>query len=71
MPCLLRCLFPEREWVRKERVMLGELGVSELRYRAVLEVLDGATVTAVARRFGVRVRRYTCGCAGTPRTVRC
>ncbi|GAB3078099.1 hypothetical protein GCM10027053_48070 [Intrasporangium mesophilum] len=33
--------------------MLRELGVSELRYRAVLEVLDGATVTEVARRFGV------------------
>jgi transposase InsO family protein len=33
--------------------MLWELAVSELRYRAVLEVLDGATVTAVARRFGV------------------
>jgi hypothetical protein len=33
--------------------MLWELGVSELRYRAVLEVLDGATVTSVARRFGV------------------
>lgn len=33
--------------------MLRELGVSELRYRAVLEVLDGATVTEVATRFGV------------------
>jgi transposase len=33
--------------------MLRELAVSELRYRAVLEVLDGATVTSVARRFGV------------------
>ena len=33
--------------------MLRELAVSELRYRAVLEVLDGATVTGVARRFGV------------------
>jgi len=33
--------------------MLWELAVSELRYRAVLEVLDGATVTSVARRFGV------------------
>ena len=30
--------------------MLWELRVSELRYRAVLEVLDGATVTSVARR---------------------
>jgi transposase len=33
--------------------MLRELGVSELRYRAVLEVLEGASVTEVARRFGV------------------
>ncbi|HEX5522202.1 MAG TPA: IS481 family transposase [Pedococcus sp.] len=33
--------------------MLRELAVSELRYRAVLEVLDGATVTEVAARFGV------------------
>ena len=33
--------------------MLVELGVAEQRYRAVLEVLDGAAVTVVARRFGV------------------
>jgi len=33
--------------------MLRELVVSELRYRAVLEALDGATVTEVARRYGV------------------
>ena len=33
--------------------MLVELGVVEQRYRAVLEVLDGATVTEVARRYGV------------------
>ena len=34
--------------------MLVELGVTEQRYRAVLEVLDqGATVTDVARRYGV------------------
>jgi hypothetical protein len=32
--------------------MLVELGVAEQRYRAVLEVLDGAAVTVVARRFG-------------------
>ena len=39
--------------------------VSEPRYRAVLEVLDGAMVTSVAGRFGVsrgtvhvRLRRY-------------
>jgi len=34
--------------------VLVELGVTEQRYRAVLEVLDeGASVTAVARRYGV------------------
>jgi transposase InsO family protein len=39
----------------KEAVnMLVELGLVELRYRAVLEVLnDGASVTDVARRYGV------------------
>ena len=33
--------------------MLVELAVAEQRLRAVLEVLDGASVTEVARRFGV------------------
>jgi transposase-like protein len=33
--------------------VLVELGVAEQRYRAVLEVLDGAAVTVVARRYGV------------------
>jgi hypothetical protein len=33
--------------------MLVELGLVEQRYRAVCEVLDGATVTAGARRNGV------------------
>jgi transposase InsO family protein len=33
--------------------MLVELGVVEQRYRAVLEVLEGLTVTDVARRYGV------------------
>ena len=34
--------------------MLVELGLVEQRYRAVLEVLDeGASVTDVARRYGV------------------
>jgi len=33
--------------------MLVELGVMEQRYRAVLEVLEGAPVTDVARRYGV------------------
>ncbi len=33
--------------------MLVELGVVEQRYQAVLEVLNGASVTEVARRYGV------------------
>lgn len=33
--------------------MLQELRVSELRYRAVLEVLDRAVISTVARRYGV------------------
>jgi transposase InsO family protein len=47
--------------------MLRELRVSELRYRAVLEVLDGAVISTVARRYGVSrqsvhawLRRYAC-----------
>jgi DNA-binding NarL/FixJ family response regulator len=38
----------------REPGVLVELGVVEQRYRAVLEVLeDGASVTDVARRYGV------------------
>lgn len=37
----------------KGRIVLVELGVVEQRYQAVLEVLRGATVTDVARRYGV------------------
>jgi transposase-like protein len=34
--------------------MLVELGLVEQRYQAVLEIInDGATVTDVARRYGV------------------
>ncbi len=52
--------------------MLVELGVVEQRYQAVLEVLQGAAVTDVARRYGVArqtvhgwLRRYaTDGLAG-------
>ena len=33
--------------------MLVELGVVEQRYQAVREVLDGASVTEVARRYGI------------------
>jgi DNA invertase Pin-like site-specific DNA recombinase len=39
---------------KEERIVLVELGLVEQRYKAVLEVLnDGATVTDVARRYGV------------------
>ena len=48
--------------------MLLELRVAERRYRAVWEVLEGASVTEVARRFGVSrqsvhawLRRYAAG----------
>jgi transposase InsO family protein len=53
----LRCLdggfFRGRHRLRKEPVMLVELRVAEQRLRAVWEVLDGASVTEVARRFKV------------------
>src|ERR1700722_4867693 len=39
--------------MRDTPAMLRELNVVEQRYRAVLEVLDGAPVTEVAERFGV------------------
>jgi transposase InsO family protein len=39
--------------MRDTLAMLRELNVVEQRYRAVLEVLDGAPVTEVAERFGV------------------
>ena len=47
--------------------MLVELRVAEQRYRAVREVLDGASVTEVARRFGVSRQSVHAGCAGMPR----
>jgi transposase-like protein len=37
----------------REPAMLLELAVVEQRFQAVREVLDGAPVTVVARRFGV------------------
>ena len=60
--------------------MLVELGLMEQRYKAVLEVLDGAvSVTDVARRYGVGrqtvhtwLRRYATeglGCRGWPTAV--
>jgi transposase len=39
--------------LRKELGMLVELRVGEQRYRAVWELLDGASVREVARRFKV------------------
>ena len=44
--------------------MLVELRVGEQRYRAVWEVLDGASVTEVARRFGVSRQSVHSWCAG-------
>jgi transposase-like protein len=56
--------------------MLRELRVSEMRYRAVLEVLDGAVISAVARRYGVSrqtvhtwLRRYAAEGAVPPRAT--
>ena len=51
---------------RGGRVVLVELGLVEQRLAAVKEVLDGATVTDVARRYGWYARRCTSGCVGTP-----
>jgi transposase len=45
--------FRGRHRLRKEPVMLAERRVAEQRLRAVWEVLDGASVTEVARRFKV------------------
>src|SRR4030095_15464993 len=45
--------FRGRHRLRKEPVMLVERRVAEQRVRAVWEVLDGASVTEVARRFKV------------------
>jgi transposase InsO family protein len=39
--------------VEEGAAVLVELGVAEQRYRAVLEVLDGGSVTEVGRRYGV------------------
>jgi transposase InsO family protein len=39
--------------VEEVLAVLQEVAVAEQRYRAVLEVLEGGTVTEVARRFGV------------------
>lgn len=48
--CWLTLRSPDR-W--EEPVVLVDLGVVEQRYRAVLEVLDGASVVEVARRNAV------------------
>ena len=49
--------------------MLQELRVAEQRYRAVWEVLEGASVTEVARRFGVSRQSVHAWCVGMPPTV--
>jgi transposase len=38
---------------RRSSSMLVELGLVEQRHKAVLEVLGGAQITEVARRYGV------------------
>jgi len=50
--------------------MLWELQVGEQRYRAVREVLDGASVTEVARRFGVNRPGFCGGSNPTERSDR-
>jgi len=50
---------------------LRELRVSEMRYRAVLEVLDGAVISMVARRYGCLARPCMLGCAGMRARGRC
>jgi transcriptional regulator of acetoin/glycerol metabolism len=61
--------FRGRGWTAEGAGMLRELRVSEMRYRAVLEVLDGAVISTVARRYGVSrqtvhawLRRYALVC---------
>jgi transposase-like protein len=43
--------------------MLVELSVMEQRYHAVMEVISGAPVTEVARRYGVPSQPCTAGWA--------
>jgi len=54
--CLLDGFFRGRHRLRKEPVMLLELRVGVQRLRAVWDVLDSASVSEVARRFGCRGR---------------
>jgi hypothetical protein len=50
--------------------MLVELRVGEQRYRAVWEVLESASVTEVARRFGVSLQSVLLtSCSVTPHTT--
>jgi hypothetical protein len=49
--------------------MLVELGIMEQRYHAVMEVVFGAPVTEVARRYGCPARRCTAGWAGMSATA--
>jgi Homeodomain-like domain len=49
--------------------MLVELRVGEQRYRAVWEVLEGASVIEVARRFKVSRQSVHAWLTGMPQTV--
>ena len=49
--------------------MLVELKAVEQRYRAVIDVLDGMSVTEVAQRNGVSRRASTRGCGAMPTEV--
>jgi hypothetical protein len=51
--------------------MLRELRVSELRYRAVLEVLDGAVICEWPAVMGCRARRCMRGWVVMPVMGRC
>lgn len=64
---------PVVPWLRtiesaaKEVVVLMEMGLVEQRYKAVLEVLEGAaSVTDVARRYGVGRQAVHTWLRGTP-----
>lgn len=61
---LLRCEFVHTASSGEGRHILAELRLVEQGYQAVLELLEGASVTDVAGWFGMaRARPCTCGWA--------